>query len=368
MQAIARAGLGRSATGGCYKTRTLRFVPASLFLLIVATLLAAGPRPYTDPLFPGGLAPVDAQGPRRAGVTPEDCGRCHGETHDQWAASGHARSWSDPRFAASWAHRPQRWCQHCHGPLAQTPDDERAARGVDCATCHLRDGVVLSGRPPSLRARIAHRTRHAPALGDERACAGCHEFNFPERVAPTEPFRYGHEAMQATVSEWRASRAAAEGESCAGCHMPLGDHGVSGAHDLTLIQRTISADVRLDGDAARVTLTATGAAHAVPTGDPWRRLLVELCAGDCSEPVATARFGRRFARTERSWRMFEDTRIPAATEGDDAARTAIVPLPVRPDRWRLVYEVAERRLRDQLAPDDFRHVIAQGTIQPPEDP
>jgi len=226
---------------------------------------------------------------------------------------------------------------------------------VSCAACHGLEGPLLSARRPSLRARVAHRIRYEPELGEATLCARCHEFTFPVDE-PAFPFAWSDEPMQSTLTEWQQSGSEA---SCQDCHFPLGDHSTPGGHDLDLLRRTVSLQV----EEGAVTLTARGAAHSVPTGDPFRRFVVELC-GDpgCEEPLARARFGRRFRHGQTTWREVADTRIPPAGPEGHASRTVTVDVDRSPSHYRLWYYVAESRLIPRLAADEFRHLISEGSL------
>jgi len=295
-----------------------------------------------------GTAPTLADRP-----SSEACAGCHEATHAEWAASGHAGAFTDPRFQLAHRDEPAAWCLECHAPLREAG---LAGEGVGCAACHGVDGPILSARRPTLRARFAHRVRFEPRLAEPEFCAACHEFTFPLHT-PAAPFAWSDEPMQATWTEWRAS---GSDEPCQGCHLPLGAHGMPGAHDLDYVRRTVAVSVSADA----VTLTATGAAHAVPTGDPFRRFVVDLGADEaCAEPLARARFGRTFDRTAEAWREASDTRVPPPQPGEDSAsRTLSVELTSTPSSYRLWYYVAESRLYGQLEDEQFRHVIDTGSL------
>ncbi len=310
----------------------------------------------------GLLATTAPAGSGRASATAAaDCAECHEETHAQWTGSGHSGAFTDPKFQLAGRDGPAGWCLECHAPLR---DLGLADEGVGCGACHGTDGPILTARRPTLRARFAHRVRRDEALAGTATCARCHEFPFPVHT-PGYPFAWSDEPMQATVSEWAASRSE---ETCADCHLPLGDHAMPGAHDVAGLAAALAVDVGVDaaGAHARVTLTAAGAAHAVPTGDPFRRFVVELCEdAACAGVLGRARFGTRHERTDTSWRLVEDTRIPPAAPGaTSASRTVPVTLDAGPppSHYRLWYYVAESRLRAEFADEDFRHLVEQGAL------
>jgi hypothetical protein len=313
---------------------------------------AASSRKRLFAILLAGVATLAASAIASERASSEACGACHEQTHAEWAASGHAGAFTDRRFQLAHRDEPARWCLDCHAPLR---DLGRADEGVGCAACHGVEGPIRSARRPGLRARLAHPVRYEPRLAEPEFCADCHEFTFPLHT-PQYPFSWGDEPMQATLTEWRTSGSA---ESCQDCHMPLGGHRTTGAHDLALIRRTVSVSV----EGGAVTLTADGAAHAVPTGDPFRRFVVELCRDEaCTEVLARARFGRSFERTGTTWREVSDTRIPPPRDGLVASRTVEAALSSPARHYRLWYYVAESRLVGQMADDEFRHLIASGAL------
>ena len=58
----------------------------------------------------------------------------------EWQGSGHHRSFTSPLFQAEHAHGGSPWCESCHAPRGV----ERAGDGVDCVSCHVRGGFIVS--------------------------------------------------------------------------------------------------------------------------------------------------------------------------------------------------------------------------------
>jgi len=330
-----------------------------------AVVAAAGPTgPIADATAPPGLGDGEA----------EECGRCHTRLYDAWRASRHGAAYTNAIFASSFAREPRRWCLYCHSPLAaqvaeaarlrvvDASQAPRAAEGVGCAACHLRDGVVLSAREPSARAIAAHPTRRDPRLGTEELCARCHQFNFPDARARGH-VRYTAAPMQDTVGEWRRSGARA---TCRECHLRDGAHGFPGGHDAALLRDTLAVEVtRAAPDRAVVVVRARGAAHRVPTGDPFRRLWVELCdAPDCEEPLARPAFGRRYARTRAAWRRVADTTLPPAADESEARREVrIAGAPAGALHWRLVMGYVAPSTERDLEVGDRELEIVRGVVR-----
>ncbi|MDP2339393.1 MAG: hypothetical protein Q8O67_00435 [Deltaproteobacteria bacterium] len=316
-----------------------------------------------------------------AAVSPEACGRCHREELKAWRGSRHSLSSTNPIFAASYAHWPNGWCLQCHAPrpaqqvavlghparagtLAPVP----AARppsafddGVDCAACHVVDGVVVSASDVTPLGQQAHAMRHEPALATEVLCARCHEFAFQQHT-PAWPFALSGSPAQSTVSEWRASWAASAGRRCQDCHMKNGGHGFPGAHDEAFVRAHVSAHVRRDGDTVIATITATDAAHRVPTGDPFRRLELDLCRDvDCAVVDDRLSLRRVLRVTAAAWETAEDRTVPVADTTSVATRT-LTSHAARARYFRLSYRFGDRRFEPLLTPADVGYVIATGSI------
>jgi hypothetical protein len=294
---------------------------------VIPALLAAA---LAAPLPTNGRAPLVTEAP--PGLAADGCGDCHKRVHRDWSTSAHATAWTDPHFQASWAERRLAWCVHCHAPLAEPggPPGARllptadlgpaAAQGVSCAACHLRDGQVLSADTPGWLARRAHPVRQEPGLADGRLCAGCHDFDFQHHT-PASPMTWSDTPVQDTADEWRASWAAGQGVGCSDCHQRRGRHRFPGGHDAALLRETLELGLARRGRDVEATLTATGAAHAVPTGDPFRQLVLELCADPaCEDRTGRLVWGRRFRPTDTTWVLDRDTRVPPAADGPTATR------------------------------------------------
>jgi hypothetical protein len=235
-----------------------------------------------------------------AAAGAEECKRCHVEVAEAWAESAHGRADTNEAFLRDFRRAPHTWCLGCHQP-------DRPARGVGCVACHAgASGAVRSSRAPSAEALEAHPVEVVPDLGSR--CASCHQFQAA----------IGPEAMQATFDEWRALGAKA---SCARCHLPRGDHGLKGVRALS--DGIVRASFAREGGGWRATLRAGPAGHRVPTGDPSRRLVVEVCADPgCADVVDTRALGRRFEVQGGAFRLREDSALwpgrPRTITLDDA--------------------------------------------------
>lgn len=240
--------------------------------------------------------PAQLPGPAPRGRTPEHaaelngtCEGCHAEIAREWRSSLHARSHTDAAYQRALAIEPLAFCQGCHAPEAdprKPVPDSVASIGVACVTCHVLDGDIVAGadrRSPLSGASAqtgasgaAHPVLRDGRLGATSACAGCHEFAFPDGSARRVP-----ELMQSTVSEH--ARSAQSDQACADCHMPTAEgglvshrsHAFVGGRDAALVKSAVEVTARLtDGSTVSVSIAPRKLGHAFPTGDLFRRVEV----------------------------------------------------------------------------------------------
>ncbi len=253
-----------------------------------------------------------------------DCAGCHAEIEAEWRKTLHAHAWSDPIVQAELARTKAPSCRECHAPASAAA----ASRGIDCATCHVRDGVILAAAP-SLRGALAHPVRAEPALDTVDACRGCHQFAFAD-----DGVHDPNEALQDTVAEWQRSTPFADGRMCQACHMPAvrGDDGVSrtshrlrGIDDPTLLADAVlvRADAirRPDGIVVAVAVEVVGnrIGHAFPTGDVFREAILTVRTdGGASDAIVLRRWLARTIDADGAGhhvRTVDDTRVPPPGTG-----------------------------------------------------
>jgi hypothetical protein len=246
-------------------------------------------------------------------ASSETCGECHKDIHRMWSASAHGRSMEDEVFLEAYrearageGEAVSRQCLACHAPLTAVNSDWALAQkitweGVHCDVCHGMVAVEMDGTNPrpvldigkvkrgpikdaaSSAHEVAYSELHTTAL----ACAPCHEGSTPDGVM-----------VLTTYTEYQASSAAREGKTCQTCHMAktranvvdpkiarvataeVNLHEVPGGHSLDQLHKAlqVALDPRRNGDSLLVTvrLTNKGAGHAVPTGMPGRRVILDL--------------------------------------------------------------------------------------------
>ena len=287
-----------------------------------------------------------------SGTAPSDCAECHAEIAAEWARSAHARSWTDPIFQAEYHLSQQAFCRHCHAPLAREASirepaapgrrgarlvgsgseaapvgagESLAARGIDCAVCHVRDGHVHG---PQGRGGDEHAARRDARLATSAFCGGCHQFNFPA-PAPGERVRYHPgQPLQNTIVEWSQSRYA--DRPCQHCHMPMageaGDrhrsHAFRTLDDPELMARAVrvTADARRHGGTIGVTVVISPGeiGHAFPTGDMFRRAVMTVGTAAVRRHEVLMRYFAQTITEDGSGHLLgqvDDTRVLPAGAG-----------------------------------------------------
>ncbi|RKG98415.1 multiheme c-type cytochrome [Corallococcus carmarthensis] len=329
--------------------------PLPLALLVLASA----------PLFTRGRAPVvtGGQGPT---LSARECQPCHEREYQQWSGSRHAQAFSNTLFTASFAESNAPGCVNCHAPLAEqraqhfqgeATKPALLPEGVNCAVCHLREGTLLTRRAPSEAALEAHPIRREPALGTPDFCGGCHEFPFPD---------LGRQAsaplMQETLTEWRASTAARNGQTCQSCHMPEGVHAFPGGHDLDFVRGALKLEWQRQGPSkVCAVVRSRSVGHAVPTGDLFRRLRLRLCEdAACERPVRQRLMSRRIIATAGGALKETDTRIPANAERTECFEWSKGT--TAPAHWTLELLYAEPRIESQLPDAETRAVLLSGPL------
>jgi len=228
-----------------------------------------------------------------------------------------------------------------------------AEEGVSCAACHVRDKTVLSANEPTAAGSAAHAMRQEPQLSEASFCAGCHQFPIPDRAAlMDDKIEYTNKMMQSTFSEWRRSETT---RVCQDCHMEQHGHLFPGAHDETLVRGALAVDFPTR-DPKRVVarVRSKRVAHRVPTGDPFRRLRVRICADEaCTNVVGTAQLERSFQRDS----FGEDTTVPPS--GEREIEIAVT----QPGYYYVLdYFFGDPKLEHLLNPADVSFEIKRGRL------
>ncbi len=360
-------------------------------------------RPRLDTEIPAGLPDLSAA----------TCGACHPDIYAEWQISTHARAmFDDAQFQAELeksrhqnGHDTAWTCVNCHTPLLDqleklVVDLEDGHRGhpvyvpnpnfdpklqkeaITCATCHVRDGVVLG---PFGDTDAPHATRRAPELLSPDVCLQCHQ-----QVRQLEDIRLA--CLFDTGTEWQGRPEKHADKTCQTCHMPEIERKMAVQSKTTRKTRRhwfggsliakhpkYAAEIAEleahypDGMTAGwsdlpssveqdklVTLTYfaenSEAGHRLPTGDPERFItLVARVLDDKGEVIAedSQRFGIVYNWQELT--KVEDTRLGPSERRPFSlmftARTSQVTLELVATKHRLSAEVvAFHKLEGQVVP------------------
>ena len=265
------------------------------------------PLPVLDRLWGDGLPAAAGRIPvGLANLSAQGCRACHEGQHEGWSTGHGSSARSSPwRGAAEAAGDPT--CAACHQPLEEQHPGESfdaglSLEGVTCASCHVRDGFVLTARAADAPAS-PHPLAHSPALADDTVCAACHQLTWSGADRP----------LYDTGSTWQTSAYAEAGVSCTACH---GSHGppLDPAQAVSVLLDVERLEVRRGGPPlrAKITLQNTGSGHAFPAGSPFRAVQVRLALdhedGVTSASESLTLLGRELA-TEAPWLTQTDSRL-----------------------------------------------------------
>jgi len=226
----------------------------------------------------------------------KDCGKCHIDIHQEWAASDHAHAYSNPHFRAATDDHAFGECLNCHAPepmlTAHTPAvrSTRREEAVTCVACHLEQGRLSGPLEPTGRIRPHPIGVRPEVYRDAGICGRCH---------------------QGTFEQWTVAFAGKQ--TCQQCHMPkitrkmtqstggFADLIVAMEHRTPQRRHTfaiptsdstdgmIHLEVRRVDAGTQVTLR-NRLPHDLPTGDyGFRVLVLEIAAVDsqCEAHVLT---------------------------------------------------------------------------------
>ena len=133
-----------------------------------------------------------------------------------------------------------------------------ASESVGCASCHVREGVVVGSKTSD----SPHAVRNSDTIQTAEACQTCHQFQLPEEDTP----------IYNTYQEWKNSAYSSAGIQCQDCHMTTGsvigtgvrNHNMqlSAAQGITVTFQTSSFILRRNQEhALSVILHNTGVGH-----------------------------------------------------------------------------------------------------------
>ena len=302
------------------------------------------PLPLATPDLPPGLSHLGAEG----------CASCHWSVVDSWRHSAHAGKASASLAEAISAADDAPECSRCHLPLQVqhrrliAPSEEESlvsseripnpswspslqAESVGCVACHVRDGVILGSRD----LESPHPVRKSIEITQSESCAACHQLTWEGSDLP----------IYDTFGEWSRSNYAQSGLQCHDCHMaPVAGSATPGGRPTHADHRFnarhgegLSIHVQLPPEGATrgkmlkgsLRIQNTGAGHAIPTGSPFKRLVVALNLLDSRGKSIGDGAEFRFARNvspEAPYATLSDNRLQV---GDDRSLDFQFELPYR---------------------------------------
>jgi hypothetical protein len=235
------------------------------------------------PAAPNAVPPAAAGEAGPAFSDPVQCKACHVQVWEEWSASMHAKSESDPEVRALSDNFKSTECMSCHmpQPIHSGPVGgrvfERSSRfetGVDCLSCHLMpDGGVAASRDVP---GAPCRPRRVETLREAISCKGCHNQHYLVDEWETL-FRTPDASRGALLAEGRP-------EGCLDCHMgpvdrPAGadgkarkgrDHVFKGGHYDDVLKKALTFDAKIEGGAVVAVVSNTGTGHRAPADSRHR--------------------------------------------------------------------------------------------------
>ncbi|HET9619762.1 MAG TPA: multiheme c-type cytochrome [Kofleriaceae bacterium] len=291
----------------------------------------------------GGAQPIDpgiAAGAASPLLDASGCASCHAEIVAEWSTSRHALAWTNGIFQREYSERPLAWCVNCHAPLTTQQAGQYKDRGVDCATCHVRAGALVSAhkRPGS-----PHQTVADPSFGSPAFCADCHQFTFPVLGSHGEATRMTAHPMQTTISSFNAGPYAHERDGCMACHGSRKNHAFLGGHDPGMRNASIEVAWCTRGERLEVSVKNTVAGHAVPTGDIHRHMNLRIWRSSAPEALFEAFYGRRFEPDDAGGKrtVWDSTIAPGQTRQHTLALADLGGAPGEPLNLELTYVFLE---------------------------
>lgn len=164
-------------------------------------------------------------------LSAKECGSCHQKHYEEWKFSTHSHAWKDPQFQAELKKESSPFmCINCHIPLqnqqefiieglvdgdiykpvkTKNPlfDKELQQEGVNCASCHVRDNVIIG---PTGTKKAPHKTVKDLHFLTESLCISCH--NATAVITPTLACSFE------TGDEWEDGPYSGN-KNCISCHM-----------------------------------------------------------------------------------------------------------------------------------------------------
>lgn len=232
-------------------------------------------------------------------LSSKECGGCHVRIYKEWQTSKHAKAYTNPYFQAYLKKDDYNWsCYYCHTQLEKqlelkiigfvgddlrrpildiNPDFDSALRdeGVNCATCHVKDGVIYG---PYENVDAPHDAEFNNRFLTIEICKPCHE-------VPKSGFMFYRSNPCGTIDEYNEGPYKEKGVTCQQCHMPgtmrklarssrrvrnVGAHTFKGGSSKEMLRKALYIDIKKNPKNFELVVMNNGAGHTFPTGDPDR--------------------------------------------------------------------------------------------------
>ena len=159
--------------------------------------------------------------------------------------------------------------------------------------------------------------------------------------------------VQSTFDEWKTSGFE---QGCQDCHMGGSGHSFPGGHSQSLLKGSVEVEVRRIDNGVEATLQSKGVAHALPTGDPFRRLIWKLCTDEqCSIAIAKQTFA--IVHSGPKWSVQTDRRLhpgQPVTLSYQAPNTDLW--------WELSYRYGDPIFEHHLSEKDVQTIVHKGRV------
>ena len=281
-----------------------------------------------------------------------ECGECHQEIYQDWQTSRHAKATpqKNPLFKAMYQSavrdtdgKLKKKCVVCHTPLSsvfQSIDitEEFNKEGVTCQFCHGVKSIEGFHSAKDIKIDLSTIYSHQPAEDNE-----AHETDHRDYYHKSDFCLPCHAEMKnsrnlevcSTGDEWHQYYEKTQ-RTCQNCHMPQVEgsysHRFPGTHQNRFLSNAIDIQLIYDNriQKLQVTLTNSGAGHALPTGTPLRMIYLKVVAYDSAGKVIWENWKKNPIEEDKSGLFM---RILGDSEGNG---------PVPP--WKATQTLYNRRL------------------------
>jgi len=158
--------------------------------------------------------------------------------------------------------------------------------------------------------------------------------------------------VQNTGSEWLEH---GDGVTCQSCHYD-GTHRLPGAHDPAFVRQALSVELSVEDGQFNAQIAVSNVGHTVPTGDPFRRMELQICStSSCGQPLSRSVIRRDFRGPK--WHLERDSTLTPGVPREISGT-----VPASATWWRLYYQLAEDRLVTALPEEEVGYTVHEGPL------